>query len=121
MVLTQRWLQPPLSSEHSSLSEGYGGEVGDAGIVQVSFFNTYPPSPHTNHTCEEHSGEARLLHRVIREEGQPQLVGLTRHRRGDGAPAEGAVGPQFAPREDAGQLQTVVVAVLLETGGSRGL
>ena len=78
-----------------------------------------PTSGQNNHvtsclTSEEDAGEARLFHRVVREEADAQFVGLGGDGRGRGAAAEGTVRPHLIASQHAGDLNTIVLAVLLE-------
>ena len=63
-------------------------------------------------TCEEHSGESALLHRVVREELQPQRVPLRRDDGRQPRPAEEAVLSHLPGAHLGAQRQAVVFAIL---------
>ena len=63
-------------------------------------------------TREKHSGEPALLHRIVREEFQPQRVPLRRDDGRQPRPAEETVLPHLPGAHLGAQRQAVIFAVL---------
>ena len=70
------------------------------------------PSNQAFLTCEEHSGKPALLHRVVREELQPQRVPLRRDDGRQPRTAEEAVLSHLPGAHLGAQRQAVVFAIL---------